>query len=255
MERITNSFPAGGADGDDAPRPAATMPAMRDRSRQGLRPGGAAGRAAAARRRPAPRRHPDREPARHHAAGAGNPRRGRRDRLRGHPGDAQAARPLRHRDAAHALPRAQRRSRAAEAPGAARRGRGHRAGFGRRHAADFRPRLQAGARGARGRPCGHRGARRIRGAGGARRRRAADRPVLLRGLPAARRTASAGPASPSSRAFPATLILYESGPRMARTLAALADGLGAAAGRGLPRTHQAARGGSARRPRGAGARL
>ena len=50
--------------------------------------------------------------------GAGNPRRGRRHRLRGHPRHAEAARPLRHRDAADPLPRAQRRSGAAEAPGA-----------------------------------------------------------------------------------------------------------------------------------------
>ena len=54
--------------------------------------------------------------------------------------------------------------------------------------------------------------------------------------------------------IPATLIFYESGPRVGRTLAALAEGLGAAPGRGLPRAHQAARGGAPRRSRRAGAR-
>ena len=56
-------------------------------------------------------------------------------------------------DAAHALSRAQRASRAAEAAGAARRRRSGRAGLGCRHAADFRSRLQARARGARGGSC------------------------------------------------------------------------------------------------------
>jgi len=40
--------------------------------------------------------------------------------------------------------------------------------------------------------------------------------------------------------IPATLILYESGPRMGRALQALAEVLGPRAGRGVPRTHQAA---------------
>ena len=61
---------------------------------------------------------------------------------------------------------------------------------------------------------GERGARRIGGAGGAGRRRPADRPVLLRGLPAGRRTASAGRRIAELARIPATLILYESGPRI-----------------------------------------
>ena len=47
--------------------------------------------------------------------------------------------------------------------------------------------------------------------------------------------------------IPATLVLYESGPRLARALADLAAGLGRARGRGLPRADQAARGGPPRR--------
>ena len=96
---------------------------------------------------------------------------------------------------------------------------------------------------------------RVRGAGGAGGRRTADRPVLLRGLPAAEGRPAPDAASPNWRTIPATLILYESGPRIGRTLAALAEGLGARPGRGLPRAHQAARGGPARRPCGAGAGL
>ena len=52
----------------------------------------------------------DRKPARHHAAGAGNPRGRRRRGLRGHPRYPQAARPLRHQDPADAVPRSQRRT-------------------------------------------------------------------------------------------------------------------------------------------------
>ena len=50
-------------------------------------------------------------------------------------------------------------------------------------------------------------------------------------------------------AVPATLVFYESGPRIAATLADLAAGLGRARGRRLPRTHQAARGSAPRRSR------
>ena len=60
-----------------------------------------------------------------------------------------------------------------------------RAGLGCRHAADLRSRLQTCARGGRSRSRGHRGAGRFRGVDRARRRRPADRPFLLRGLPAA----------------------------------------------------------------------
>ena len=59
--------------------------------------------------------------------------------------------------------------------------------------ADFRPRLQAGARGLRRRPCRPHPARAVVGAGGADAGGAAHRPLLLRGLPAlaARRAARA----------------------------------------------------------------
>ena len=51
--------------------------------------------------------------------------------------------------------------------------------------------------------------------------------------------------------IPATLVLFETGPRLAAALADLADGLGAARGRRLPRADEAARGGAPRRPRDA----
>ena len=143
--------------------------------------------------RPPPCRHPDREPARRHAARPRDPGRGRCDRLRGHPRHPQAARPLRHNHAAHALPRAQRRSGAAEAAGPARRRRRRGAGLGRRHAADFRSRLQAGSRRPRRRPCRDRAARRVGHAGGAGLGGTADRPFLLRGLPAGEGRAAAQP--------------------------------------------------------------
>ncbi len=49
--------------------------------------------------------------------------------------------------------------------------------------------------------------------------------------------------------IPATLVLFETGPRLAATLADLAAGLGAARGRAVPRTDQAARGNPPRRSR------
>ena len=55
--------------------------------------------------------------------------------------------------------------------------------------------------------------------------------------------------------IPATLVLFETGARIAAALADLAAGLGPARGRDLPRAHQAARGGAARRPRDARPRL
>ena len=139
-----------------------------------------------------------------------------------------------------ALSRPQRRNRAAEDPGAARGGGHGRAGLGCRHAADLRSRLQAGARRDRGRPCGHGGAGRLVRADGADRRGAADRPLFLRGVPAAERDRAARRASPSLRAFPATLVLFESGPRLAAALADLAAGARRTRSRGLPRTDQAA---------------
>ena len=48
-------------------------------------------------------------------------------------------------------------------------------------------------------------------------------------------------------AIPATLVLFESGPRLGASLADLAAGLGARAAVGVPRTDQAARGNPARR--------
>ena len=56
-------------------------------------------------------------------------------------------------------------------------------------------------------------------------------------------------------AIPATLVLFESGQRLAAALADLADGLGRARGRGLPRADQAARGSAPRRSGDARARL
>ena len=83
---------------------------------------------------------------------------------------------------AQTLSRAQRRAGAAEDPGEAGAGRLDRAGLGCRHAADFRSRLQAGARGLRRRPCRDRAAGTVLGAGGAGGGGTADRPVFLRGI-------------------------------------------------------------------------
>ena len=69
---------------------------------------------------------------------------------------------------------------------------------------------------------------------------------FLPAKPAARRTRIAELA-----AIPATLVLFETGPRLAAALADLAAGLGSRDGRGVPRADQAARGGAARRSRGA----
>ena len=113
-------------------------------------------------------------------------RRGR-DPRRGHARLAHAARPLRDRT---------RRSRpiTSTTPPSARprRAQAHGGGSGagahlrRRHAADFRSRLQARRRGGRRRASrSTRGAGRLRGARGALRRGPADRPLLFRGLPAA----------------------------------------------------------------------
>ena len=116
-------------------------------------------------RRPLSGRDPDRKSARHHPARARNARRRRCDCLRGHPRHPQAARPLRHHDAAHALSRAQCRRGAAEAVSAACRRRRGRARLRCRHAADFRSRLQAGARRRAGGSCGTAVAGRVVGAG------------------------------------------------------------------------------------------
>ena len=105
----------------------------------------------------------------------------------------------RHLGAAEALSRTQRRAGAAENPGAAGAGRVDRAGVRCRHAADFRSRLQAGARGLRRRPSGDRAAGPILGAGGARGGGAADRPVFLRRIFAAEGNRAPRPRSPSWR--------------------------------------------------------
>ena len=94
-------------------------------------------------------------------------------------------------DAAHALPRTQRRRGAAEAARPPRRWASGRAGIGRRHAVDLRPRLQAGASGLRGRSRGDRAAGRVRGLGCIVDRGPADRPFLLRRFSAAQTSSTA----------------------------------------------------------------
>ena len=173
-------------DRDPAGPPGTPLP-----ERAALPAQGAGDRGAGARARPACGGDPDRQSARHHAAGARDAGGSRSDRLRGHPRHPQADRALRHHHAAHPLSRAQCRAGAAEADGAAGAGRRGGAGVGRRHAADLRSGLQAGARGRRRRPCGDRGARRLGGAGGAHHQRAADRPLHVRGIFAAARRPAA----------------------------------------------------------------
>ena len=99
------------------------------------------------------------------------------------------------------LPRAQRGRRVG---GAARGRRGRRHGRrrdGRRDARRVRPRLPRGGGGGRRRAAGHGGARPERRADRARPVRPADRPVLLRGLPAAQaRRACAGVRAAGRRA-------------------------------------------------------
>ena len=74
---------------------------------------------------------------------------------------------------------------AAAGAAADRRGAGAGAHFRRRDAADLRSRLQAGRRGGRAGPCRDGRARALGRAGGALRRRPAERPFFLRGVPAA----------------------------------------------------------------------
>ena len=119
---------------------------------------------------------------------------------------------------------------------------GDRAGQRRRNAADLRSRLQAGARRARSRasrctPCP---ARRAAIAALTLAGLPTDRFLFLGFLPAkAKARATRSPRSPQSRA---TLVLYESGPRLGDTLAALAERLGDARSGGRARDQQAARG-------------
>ena len=114
-----------------------------------------------------------------------------------------------------------------------------RLGLRRRHAADFRPRLQAGARGLCGGPCGDRAAGTVVGAGGAFGCGAADRPVFLRRFSAGQGNRAARALAELAR-IDATLVLFESGNRVQATLADLADDHGRARGRDLPRADQAA---------------
>ena len=128
----------------------------------------------------------DRQSRRHLAAGAGDARGGRRGAGRGQPRLAQAADPLRHQGADPALSRAQRRRDAPESAGTPQ---------GRRIAgADFATRerrwspIPASSWCATASDDGLRRDRHPRRLGGADRagaRRTADRPLLLRGLPAA----------------------------------------------------------------------
>ena len=87
-----------------------------------------------------------------------------------------------------------------------------------------------------------------RGAHRARGLRAAGRPVLLRGLPAAQGGRAGRAGSRRWRAEPRTMVFFESPHRAAATLRAMAEAFGAdRAGRGLPRADQDLRGGPARR--------
>ncbi len=127
---------------------------------------------------------------------------------------------------------------------AARRSAG--ADLGRRHAADLRPRLQAGGRGRGG---GNRADERPRpfgGAGGAdaaRRCRPTGSSSKASCRPRRRRGASA---STPWRAIPATLLFYEAPGRLAAALADLAAELGPRPRRGRARTDQALRGNAPR---------
>ena len=81
----------------------------------------------------------------------------------------------------------------------ARAGRGAGADLRRRHAADLRPRLQARRRGGAGGARGASAARRLGAAGGAGRGGPADRPLPVRGLPAAEIRGAAGAAQRAGR--------------------------------------------------------
>ncbi len=106
------------------------------------------------------------------------------------------------------------------------RRRDRRGGHRRRHAQRLRPRVPAGPSGPRGRRAGHRRARAERGHHRAGAVRAAQRPVLLRGLPAPQAGRAAGPVRPLA-AEPRTLVFFEAPHRIAGTLADLAAAFGA----------------------------
>ena len=168
----------------------------------------------------------------------------RRHRLRGQPRHPQAHRALWHRHAAHALSRAQRRRGAAEAARAAGRRASGRAGIRCRHAADLRSRLQAGARGAAMPVIA------VIAVPGA---SAVLTALGVAGLPTDRfffegflppKQAARQKRIAALAAIPATLVLFESGPRLAAALADLAAGLGpraAAICRELTKLHEEVR--------------
>ena len=123
------------------------------------------------------------------------------------------------------------------------------AGVRCRHAAGLRSRLQAGARRTGRRAQGHRPAGCVVGAGGFDRRRFADRPIPVRRLSAAQAGSATRRIAELSR-IPATLVLFETGPRIAATLADLAAVLGdreAAVCRELTKMHEEVRRGGWRR--------
>ena len=156
-------------------------------------------------------------------------------KLLDHYGIATPLTPYHEHNAAAARPKLLARLAAGESRGA---------GFRCRNAAGLRSRLQAGARGARGRPCGDGAARRVGDAGGAGRRRDCRPTGSSSRASCRRRKAQRATASPSWRAFRRRLILFESGPRLPAALADLAAGLGpreAAVCRELTKLHEEVR--------------
>ena len=140
----------------------------------------------------------DRQPRRHHPARAARAARGGRDRRRGHAPHARPARAPRDPRAPGLLSRPRRGGAGRRAGAPRRRRRERRAGERRRHAADRRSGLPAAARGERGRGARRPGAGRVGADRAAVVRRAADRPLHLRGLPAAAPRSRAAARSPSS---------------------------------------------------------
>ena len=145
---------------------------------------------------------------------------------------------------AHTLSRPQRRDSAAKASAPARRRRRGCARLGCRHAAHFRSRTTSSC-GRRRRPAtpsppcpgASAAARRADGRG------LADRSILLRRFPAAEAGRAPRPHRRTGR-IPATLVLFETGPRLAATLADLAAALGereAAVCRELTKLHEEVR--------------